>query len=101
MPAIVLLLSDLPQRRVGEQDALLPHLGETDRRLGILAVPVLLYDHALPPPCMRDRAAFLAGRGLALGDGGHGGRLPPPVDRPLPAPPGRSEAGEPAALPAV
>src|SRR5438128_973717 len=101
MPAIVLLLSDLLHGGVREQDALLPHLREPDRCLGVLPVAGHLHDHALAPPLVHDRVAFLDRRGLPLGDGGHRWCFPSPLDRHLAAPPRQSDDRVPTALPAV
>src|SRR3954471_7676379 len=70
-------LPDLRDRRVGQEHALLPHLAEPDRGLGVVAVAAGGDDHALTPALVLDGVPRDDRRHLAPGHPRHRGRRPP------------------------
>src|SRR6187200_1621014 len=69
-------LSDLRDRRVGQEHALLPHLAETDRRLGVVSVAAGGHHDALAPALVLHGVARDDRRHLAPCHARHGWRCP-------------------------
>src|SRR6188508_3600432 len=70
-------LSDLRDRRVGQEHALLPHLAEPDRRLGVIAVAAGGDDDPLAPALVLDGVPRDDRWHLAPGHPRNRGRCPP------------------------